>query len=88
MRPTARLVWLFPQPVRTAVIAITGFVLLSIVERGPSRVKSAPAANAIEALCMTASWERSEYASTTSSMSSRRIRSANSSSGRIGIPRG
>ena len=60
IRPTARLVWLLPQPVRTAVTAITGLTLFSIVDLGPSRVKSAPAASAIDALCMTVSWARSE----------------------------
>ena len=45
MRPTSRLVWLLPAPVRTAHTATTGFSLSSIVERGPSSVKSAPAAS-------------------------------------------
>ena len=53
MRPTLRLVWLLPQPVRTAQTATTGFVLSSIVAFGPSSVKSAPAASTIDALCMT-----------------------------------
>ena len=48
----------------------------SIVERGPSRRKSAPAASTIDALCMTSSCERSEYASTTSSTACARISSA------------
>ena len=41
---TRRVVWLLPDPVRTAVIETTGFVDLTIVEAGPRSMKSAPAA--------------------------------------------
>jgi hypothetical protein len=41
---TRRVVWLFPEPVRTAVIDTTGFVDFTIVDAGPSNMKSAPAA--------------------------------------------
>ena len=37
IRPTLRLVWLLPQPVRTAQTETTGFSLSSIVAFGPSR---------------------------------------------------
>ena len=60
IRPTRRLVWLLPQPVRTAQTATTGFVLSSIVELGPSSRKSAPAAITTEALCITVACDRSE----------------------------
>ena len=40
---------LFPAPVRVAHTAITGFGLASIVERGPRRQKSAPAARVRDA---------------------------------------
>ncbi len=53
MRPIARLVWLLPLPVRTEHTATTGTGLSIIVERAPSRLKSAPAASAEEARCMT-----------------------------------
>ena len=86
--PIRRLVWLLPQPVRTAVTATTGFVASSIVERGPRSRKSAPAASAIDALCITSSCARSEYARTTSSTASEPISSASRSSGTIGIPSG
>ena len=59
-RPTSRLVWLLPQPVRTAHTATTGLVLASIVERLPMSVKSAPAAIAIDARCITSSCDTSE----------------------------
>ncbi len=58
--PTVRVVWLLPQPVRTAPIPITGLVLGSMVAAGPARRKSAPAAMTIEALCMTSMWATSE----------------------------
>jgi hypothetical protein len=59
-RPTRRLVWLLPAPVRVAHTATTGLVLCSIDARGPTRRKSAPAAMAIDALCMTSSCAGSE----------------------------
>ena len=59
-RPTAREVWLFPQPVRTAVTATTGRGLVSIVAPGPSRRKSAPVASTRDAWCITSVWGRSE----------------------------
>ena len=43
---------LFPDPVRTAVIATMGLVLRNMVRFGPSRVKSAPLAIASDALCI------------------------------------
>ena len=54
-RPIARLVWLLPLPVRTEQTATTGTGHGIIVARGPSSVKSAPAARASEARCMTCS---------------------------------
>ena len=42
--------------VRTAVTATTGREASSIVARGPSRAKSAPAASTRDALCITSSW--------------------------------
>ena len=60
IRPTLRLVWLLPLPVRTAQTPTTGFDDVNIVERGPSSVKSAPAASAIDARCMTSSCGTSE----------------------------
>jgi len=48
-----RLVWLLPQPVRTAQTLMTGLVLFSSVRRSPSIVKSAPAALTIEARLIT-----------------------------------
>ncbi len=50
-----RVVWLLPAPVRVAPTAITGRLLGSIVRAGPRRLKSAPAARAREAACMTVS---------------------------------
>ena len=44
----------------TAETATTGLVLGSMVARGPSSRKSAPAASTAEALCMTSSCDRSE----------------------------
>ena len=55
-RVSQRAVCDLPQPVRTAEIAMTGHRARSIVRRGPSSTKSAPAASAIEAWCMTAAW--------------------------------
>jgi hypothetical protein len=43
----------FPQPVRTAETAITGTRAGSMVRPGPSSTKSAPAASAREARCIT-----------------------------------
>ena len=50
-----RLVWLLPQPVRTAPTLMTGLVLLIWVWRSPSMVKSAPAALTMEPRLMTCS---------------------------------
>jgi len=44
MLATLRLVWLLPQPVRTAQTETTGLVLLTMVSLGPSRTNVAPAA--------------------------------------------
>ncbi len=55
-----RLVWLLPAPVRVAHTATTGFGHSSMVVRGPSSVKSAPAASTIDARCITSSCGRSE----------------------------
>ena len=55
-----RVVWLLPQPVRTAHTDTTGRLDTSIVSRVPSSRKSAPAATARDARCMTCSWETSE----------------------------
>ena len=52
-RPTRRVVWLFPATRATAQTATTGLVLLIIVSWGPSSRKPAPAARAIDALCIT-----------------------------------
>ena len=52
-------VGLFPAPVLTAPTEITGFEDLSMVLFGPRSMKSAPAARAMEALCITYSWETS-----------------------------
>ena len=43
----------FTQPVRTAVMAMTGSDALNIVRLGPSSAKSAPAASEREARCIT-----------------------------------
>jgi hypothetical protein len=56
----ARVVWLLPEPVRTAQTATTGTVAVSIVSRGPSSWKFAPAASTSLALCITYSWLTSE----------------------------
>src|SRR4030043_2102076 len=61
-------VWLFPAPVRTAQTAITGLEDFSWGDFGPRSMKSAPHARESEALCITYSWETSEYANTTRSM--------------------
>ena len=53
---TARLVWLLPQPVRTAHTDTTGFVDWTMVASGPIRRKSAPLASTRDALCITTSW--------------------------------
>ena len=57
---TRRVVWLFPEPVRTAQTATVGTSALSVVSFGPSSVKLAPAARTSLALCITYSWETSE----------------------------
>ena len=46
----------FPHPVRTADTATTGTRASSAVRFGPRSVKSAPAASAREARCITCSW--------------------------------
>jgi hypothetical protein len=48
-----------PQPVRTAETAITGTRAASMVRRGPSSRKSAPAASAREPACITSACETS-----------------------------
>lgn len=53
---TRRVVWLFPAPVRTAQTETTGLTDLTCVVFAPINLKSAPAANTTEALCMTYSW--------------------------------
>jgi len=50
---TRRLVWLLPDPVRTAHTEITGTLDSSMVSFQPIRRKSAPAARTIEARCIT-----------------------------------
>ena len=57
---TRRVVWLLPAPVRTAQTATTGLLLGSMVRREPTMQKSAPAAWAREARCITCSWDTSE----------------------------
>ena len=63
---TRRLVWLLPAPVRTAQMATHGFLEASSVSCGATSRKSAPAASAREAMCITCSCETSEYENTTS----------------------
>ena len=82
------MVWLLPEPVRTAQIAATGFEDAIIVSCGDSSWKLAPAASARDAMCITCSCVTSEYAKTTSSTSCSRIKSSSSDSGRIGMPSG
>ena len=53
MSATRRVVWLLPEPVRTAHTATTGFVLLIIVLVALSTLKSAPAALTSEQRSMT-----------------------------------
>ena len=65
---TRREVWLLPQPVRTARTAITGLLLAAWVASVPSSVKCGPRDWTHATLAMTVSLERSEYASTTSSI--------------------
>ena len=48
-------VWLFPEPVRTAQTATTGFDEVSIVRCGERRLYVAPAARTREPMCMTCS---------------------------------
>ena len=52
----AIIVWLLPEPVRTAQTDITGFTDFTWVASSPIKRKSAPAASTIEALCITTSW--------------------------------
>ncbi len=56
---TWRVVWLLPLPVRPAHTDTTGLRLFSCVEAGPISRKSAPAAIASDALCMTYSCDTS-----------------------------
>ena len=49
LRDSQRAIADLPQPVRTAVTAITGSEDFNMVRLGPSRVKSAPAASARDA---------------------------------------
>ena len=56
----ARVVWLLPEPVRTAQTATTGTVAFSIVSFGPSSSKFAPAASTSLAMCITYWWLTSE----------------------------
>ena len=77
-----------PQPVRTAVIAITGTDAVSMVRFGPSNVKSAPAASAREATCITCACGTSLYAKTTSSTERARHSASSSASSTIAIPSG
>ncbi len=50
---TFRVVWLLPEPVRTAHTATTGTFASSMVAPGPSRTKFAPFDMTWLALCMT-----------------------------------
>jgi len=52
---TRLVVWLLPEPVRTAQIATVGFDEPSIVCRGAISSNEAPAASAREPMCMTCS---------------------------------
>ena len=58
-REIQRLTGDLPQPVRTADTAITGTPAAIMVRCGPSSMKSAPAASAREARCITSAWARS-----------------------------
>ena len=73
---------------RTAQTETTGRVLSSMVRAGPSRAKSAPAAMARLAACMTCSWLTSLYANTTVSTRRSRIRVSSFASGKMGMPTG
>ncbi len=53
---TLRVVWLLPEPVRTAVTATTGFFDGIMVAAVPRRVKSHPRALTRAAMCPTYSW--------------------------------
>ena len=55
-----RVVWLLPEPVRTAQTATTGLEEVSIVRCGESRLYEAPAARTREPMCITCSWVTSE----------------------------
>ena len=56
IRETRRVVWLLPQPVRTAPMETTGLDDSTKVLSSPISRKSAPAAMTSEALCITYSW--------------------------------
>ena len=88
MSTTYREVCDLPTPVRTAQIAMTGLVDLTIVCAAECRTKSAPAAMHCEARCMTRSWVTSEYAKAATSTDSRVTSSVSSASSTIGIPSG
>jgi hypothetical protein len=88
MEITRRVVWDFPQPVRTAQTDTTGTFAGSIVCRGPMSQKSAPDPIARDAWCITVSWETSLYANTTTWASWRAMSCASSASGWIGMPSG
>ena len=85
---TRLVVWLLPEPVRTAQTATHGFVEVSIVSRGDNSVNDAPAASARDATCITSPCLTSEYEKTTWSTSRSAISASSSSSGTIGIPSG
>ena len=88
MSAIARVVWLLPEPVRTAQTDTTGTLASSIVSFGPNSTKLAPAASASLPLCITYSCETSEYENTTSLTLSSLIRSVSSPSSWIRIPFG
>ena len=52
-RLTRRVVWLLPQPVRTAQTETTGWVERSMVAPAPSSLKFAPQAKTADALCIS-----------------------------------
>src|SRR5947199_9598586 len=61
-----RVVWLLPEPVRTAQTATTGFDEVIIVSRGASSRNDAPAASAGDPMCITSSCATAENENTTS----------------------
>src|SRR4030042_3266825 len=85
---TRRVVWLLPEPVRTAHTETTGLVDFSWVVFIPISRKSAPAANTDDALCITTSWGMSLYANTTWSTFFSWINLSRSVSAKMGIPFG